>query len=308
MTGAHRRARAAFVPVLACLWLLAACDYIVTPAEEATPTPATGTGTWTAVTTKVEAGPNGLHVDLTIRNDTGDWSALAVASGAVNLVTADGARKPCATAFVGTGGTRLPPGFQMRGFTGGTKTAPETQLLYVECVGAAPAAGQKLSIDYTYDTGDFNYYTPGTPRPGTLEVPLDALAKDLNYPVAQPVTGLVAKADAPIGAINQCRLTLTAVTRTADTLELSWHTDNPTAYPSYVHIGIPPVIGADGIVYGRYESPHLADTPITPAGQSAEWKTTATVPPDVHGLYLLVMVESKQQKTFVSHALDITDK
>ena len=74
------------------------------------------------------------------------------------------------------------------------------------------------------------------------------------------------------------------------------------------HIGIPPVIGADGILYGFYESPSLADAPITPASQTAEWKTTVAVPKEVTGLYILLSVESKQQKLFVSHVVDISDK
>ena len=41
---------------------------------------------------------------------------------------------------------------------------------------------------------------------------------------------------------------------------------------------------------------------------SADWKTTVAVPADVTGLYILVTVEAKQQKNFVGHAIDITDK
>jgi hypothetical protein len=126
--------------------------------------------------------------------------------------------------------------------------------------------------------------------------------------VAQPIDGLVQKASDPIEAINKVVLTLTAAKRTADGLEFDWHTENPTAYQTYVHIGTPPVIGSDGIIYGFYESPHLADTPITPAGEHADWSTTVAVPGDVTGLYILVSVEAKAQKNFVSHVLDITDK
>ena len=122
-------------------------------------------------------------MDLAIRNDTGDWSAMTVASsGAVALATSDGKTSPCATAFVGTGGTSLAPGFQMRGYTGGTKAKPETQLLYVECQGAAPAAGSRLAISYTYVTGEFNYYSPAPPASAKLEVDLDKLATDLDLP------------------------------------------------------------------------------------------------------------------------------
>ena len=116
----------------------------------------------------------------------------------------------------------------------------------------------------------------------------------------------MAKVGDAIDAINKNTLTLSAVERTADTIEFTWDTQNPTKYPVYVHIGIPPVIGSDGVIYGRYESPHLADTPITPGKGTAEWKTSVAVPADVTGLYVLPSVESKQQKNFSSHAIDIT--
>lgn len=295
--------------LLGCATLLGGCGYIVTPADEGSPTPTTA-GVWTAVATAITATPGGdLHVDLAIRNDTGDWSAMAVApSGAVTLTAGDGKTSPCGTAYVGTGGTSLAPGFQMRGYTGGTKTTPQTQLLYVECAGVTPAPGARLSISYTYVSGEFNYYSPAKPAGARLEVDLDKPVADLAYPVGQPVEGLIQKPADPIEAINKCVLTMTSAKRTATGLELSWHTENPTAYQTYVHIGTPPVIGADGIIYGFYESPHLADTPITPAGGHADWSTTVAVPKDVSGLVILLSVEAKAQKNFVSHAVDITDK
>ena len=133
--------------------VLGACDYIVTPADESTPTPVTA-GVWTAVATAVSQTESGdLHVDLAIENQTGDWSAMEVASsGAVSLKAGDGSSKSCGTAFVGTGGNYLAPGFRMRGYTGGTKAEPETQLLNVECAGATPAPGSRLVIDYAYVT------------------------------------------------------------------------------------------------------------------------------------------------------------
>ncbi|MGZ8437120.1 MAG: hypothetical protein ACXWXR_01105 [Candidatus Limnocylindrales bacterium] len=306
--GRTRTARA--LTLLACGLVLAACGYIVTPAEESSPTPQTAAGTWTAIATAVKQTAAGdLHVDLALRNDTGDWSAMTVASsGAVSLTTQDGKTSQCGTAFVGTGGTSLAPGFEMRGYTGGTKAKPETQLLYVECAGAASSPGSKLAMSYTYVTGEFNYYSPAPPASGKLEVDLDKPTADLAYPVAQSIEGLIQKPSEPIEAINKCKLTLTSAKRTATGLEFSWHTENPTAYPTYVHIGTPPVIGSDGIIYGFYESPHLADTPITPGGEHADWSTTVDVPKDVTGLVILLSVEAKAQKNFVSHAVDITDK
>ncbi len=228
-------------------------------------------------------------------------------SGAVALTTGDGKTATCATSFVGTGGTSLAPGFRMRGYTGGTKAKPTTQLLYVECQGAAPAAGSKLAIDYSYVTGEFNYYSPPKPVKAKLQVDLDKVAADLTYPVAQPVDGLVQATTDPIEAINTCVLTLKTATPSADGLTFAWHTENPTAYPTYVHIGTPPVIGSDGVIYGFYESPHLADTPITPAKGTAEWTTDVAVPKDVTGRVILLSVESKAQKNFVSHAVGLAD-
>jgi len=293
---------------IACAMLLAGCGYIVTPADEGSPTPVTSGG-WAAVATKVDAATGGLHVDVTIRNDTGAWSAMqATPDQPAVLTTSDGKSTDCGAVFVGTGGTSLAPGFQVRGYTGGTKAKPTTQLLYVECAGATAAAGSKVSITYSYVTGDFNYYSPSAATSAKLEVDLDKVAADLKYPVAAAVDGVIEKADAKIIAINKCTLSLTSANRTADGLEFGWQADNPTQYPTYVHIGIPPVIGSDGVIYGFYQSPTLTDAPIAPGGQSARWTTKVAVPKDDTGLYVLVSDESKQQKNFVSHAIDITDK
>ena len=293
---------------IASALLLAGCGYIVTPEDESSPTRAI-TGVWSAVATKVDAAAGGLHIDITIRNNTGAWSAmLSPATKSAVLTTSDGKSTDCGTVFVGTGGTYLAPGFQVRGYTGGTKAKPVTQLLYVECAGAAAAAGSKLSVAYSYVTGEFNYYTPPTPTSAKLNIDLDKVAADLKYPIAAPVAGVIEKADVKIIAINKTTLSLTSATRTADGLEFGWQADNPTGYPVYVHIGVPPVVGSDGVIYGFYQSPHLADTPISPAGQSAHWTTKVAAPKDDVGLYILVSVESKQQKNFVSHAIDITDK
>jgi hypothetical protein len=101
---------------------------------------------------------------------------------------------------------------------------------------------------------------------------------------------------------------LTGVKRTATGFEFGWESANPTDSPAYVHIGIPPVIGADGIMYGFYRSPHLSDAPITPSKGKATWTTTVTVPKDGTGFYILLPLESQQQKFFVDHVIDITDK
>ena len=280
-----------------------ACEYVVIPPYEGG-APAAGAGTWSAVATKVEAGASGLHVEIALRNDTGDWSEMHATSGKPAVLTTDGGTVSCDTVAVGTGGHRLAPGFRLRGYTAGTKASPKLQLVSVDCAGAT--SGKKLSLEYAYVTGEFNYYVASKSRTATLEVALDKPAADLTYPVAAKVEGLVEPADGKIAAINDCTLELTGVQRTDTGLEMSWKTTNPGDYPTYVHIGMPPVIGADGILYGVYESPHLSDAPITPSKQTAEWTTKVAVPKDVTGLYLLVSVESRQQKLFVSHAIDIT--
>jgi hypothetical protein len=111
-----------------------------------------------------------------------------------------------------------------------------------------------------------------------------------------------------IDAINKSNVQLLDAKRTDTGLELTWQTENTSQYPVYVHIGTPSVIGSDGVIHGFYESPHLADTPITLPGQTAPAITTVAVPKDVTGLYILVSVESQQQKFFINHAVDISDK
>lgn len=298
------------IPIIAFALLSFSCVYIVTPAElRTTPTPSGSKG-WSATVIhlgKSDAGD--LHIDLAIKNDTQDWSVMQAATDHP-AVLKDNAGKTtnCATVFVGTGGHRLAPGFQMRGYTAGTKAEPVTQLLYVECKGAVAAPGMKLTVEYGYITGYFNYYVTSATTNAKMELNLDQVASDLKYPVATTVPDLAEKLGTKIAAINSCTLTLTDAKRTDTGLEFSWETENPGASPTYVHIGNPPVIGQDGILYGRYESPTLADAPITLPGQKADWKTTVTVPSTVTSLYILLSVEDKQQKNFYNHLIDITDK
>jgi hypothetical protein len=68
------------------------------------------------------------------------------------------------------------------------------------------------------------------------------------------------------------------------------------------------VIGADGIIYGLYEDPSIADATIALSKATGDWTTTVAVPNNVTGLYVLVSVETRQSKYFVSHVLNITDK
>jgi len=288
---------------------LNACAYIVTPEPATTPTTEASKG-WAAFATKVGPSDTGsLRIEITIRNNTSDWSAMqAVADKPVELLQSDGTKSACETVFVSTGGNSLPPGFQMRGYTGGTKMDPQTQLLYVECTGATAQPGEKLVINYSYTTGSFNFYVKSKPVAGVMELNLDEITADAVYPVAEKIDGLIIKQSDTIAAINQCVLNLADVKRTDKGLEFSWHNTNPSPSPTYVHIGLPPVIGTDGIIYGIFESPHIADAPITPNGGESNWTTTVTAPADAKGLYLLVSVETKQQRNFINHVIDITDK
>lgn len=304
------RLRATLLALVTVALVAGACDYVVLPPDEGAPVSATNEG-WSAIATEVAPGATGdLRVSLTIRNDTGLWSAMqAVTDHPAVLTSGDGKTTSCATVVVGSGGHRLAPGFQMRGFVTGPTDAPKTETIRVECAGAAAAPGSRLGIDYAYATGDYNYYERTANQVSAkLEVDLDKVATDLTYPVGEPVGGLVIPSDTPLTAINDVVLTLAGNERTATTLRFDWHTANSGAYPSEVHIGTPPVIGSDGIVYGVYESPDIATVPVTPEGGTADWSTEVAVPSDVTGLIVLLSVESKKQRTFVNYALDLGAK
>jgi hypothetical protein len=91
-------------------------------------------------------------------------------------------------------------------------------------------------------------------------------------------------------------------------MQFAWQTSNPGEYPTYIHIGTPPVVGEDGILYGLYETPDLVSVPITPAGGAAEWTIEVAVPKDVKGLYIMLSVESGKARLYANYAVDITDK
>ncbi len=297
------------IPFIFFALISLACRYIVVPPDLlVTPTSVTSKG-WSAAVTKIGKSDAGdLHIDLTIINNTQDWSAMQADEKTAVLASPDGKKTSCDTVFVGTGGTSLAPGFQMRGYTAGTKTAPKIQLLYVECKGATESAGSKLSISYSYVTGAYDLHIPSVPVSGTLEVNLDQVADGLQYPISVPGASPIEKIGDKIIAINNFSLMLIDAVRTETGLKLQWKDENPSDYPNYVHIGTPPVIGADGIIYGLYEDPSIADATIALAHATAEWTTLVTVPKDVTGLYVLVSVETRQSKYFVSHAIDITNK
>lgn len=139
-----------------------------------------------------------------------------------------------------------------------------------------------------------------------MELNLGEITTDLSFPVGEPVDEVILAADTKVTALNNVTLVLAGVERIGPTLVLTWSTENPGDHATYVHVGNPPVIGDNGILYGYYESPDIVSAPITPAGGSVEWTTEAGVPEDVTRLIVLPSVESKQQRLFVNYALDVS--
>lgn len=299
------------IPILVCALFLYACAYIVVPELEERGPSAESRG-WTAVATDIGKSNSGdLRIYITIRNETGDWSAMKVVEGkTASLTTGDGKTTDCDTIFVGTGGHRLAPGFQMRGYMTGKPAEPEIQLIYVECKGVEEITpGSKLSMDISYVTGELNYFEQEAGKvEQKLEIDLDQVAEDLTYPIAEQIEGLIQEPDAQIEAINNNILTLIDVQRVDTGLEFKWKNYNTSEYPLKVHIGIPPLIGEDGIIYGIFKIMDLTSPPVTPAGGEVEWTTAVAVPQDVKGFYILLSVESKKQRLYLNHALDITNE
>ena len=261
--------RKAFIFILlAYAFVSLACVYIVLPEGlDTSGSNSIGEMGWSAFATNTGKSVNGdIHIDITIRNDTGDWSAMNAVDNKPATLNSNGKNTSCDTVFLSTGGHRLAPGFQMRGYTAGTKTEPVTQLIYVECAGADIAPGSSLTIPYSYVTGQYNYYEQDKNKvEDNLEISLDEISSNLVYPVAEQVEDLIQQPDIEIIAINKVVLTLTGVQRNENNLQFAWKTSNPGEYPTYVHIGNPPVIGDDGILYGFYQTPDIITVPITPA-------------------------------------------
>jgi hypothetical protein len=164
-------------------------------------------------------------------------------------------------------------------------------------------------IDYVSFSGILDDYDPEANKTeGLLELNLDEVVTDLTYPVAAPVDGLIQEAGQSIIGLSDNEVTLLDVQRTDAGFQFTWQNLNPTKFPLKTHIGTPPVIGSDGIIYGLYETLDIVPIPITPANEKVEWTTEVEVPGDVKGFYILLSVESKKPRTYVNYALDITDK
>lgn len=265
---------------------------------------------WGAVVTNVTQTDAGdLHIDITIQNRTGEWSSMRAVDGKPAILKSGGNTQECNDVFVGTGGYRLAPGFQMRGYTTGTKFEPQTQMIYVECQGAKAEPGATLSIDYIYFNGDLDYYhQEDNKSEGTLELSLDEIVTDLKYPVFETIEGLALLPGAEVPAISDNVVKLIDVQRTEEGFKFTWENFNPTEFALKTHIGTPPVIGEAGILYGVFQIMDLASVPLTPAKDKVEWTTTIQAPADEKGFYILLNVESKQMRMYVSHLIDITDK
>ena len=303
------RGRAHLPLLLASLLFSCACAYIVLPADSDAPGSSEARG-WSAVVTSVGRSETGdLHIDLAIRNTTGDWSAMTATEGKPAILRSSGQEIKCETVHVSSGGHRLAPGFQMRGYTGGTKAEPKIQLLNVECGTAEATAGSVLAVDYSYVTGQYNYYEQDKGKlEAVLELKLDEAAQTLTYPVAEPVEGLIQPASTEMIAINKVALGLADIQRTDEGFQFTWQASNPGEYPSYVHIGDPPVIGQDGILYGYYQTPDIVSVPIVPAGDKAEWTTEVAVPVDIGNCYILLSVELGKARLFANYAIEIGDQ
>ena len=290
-----------------------ACVYVELPQDLATPEAPAGTKSkgWSADVISVGQSESGnLRVELALQNETGDWATMQSEPEKPAILTyQDGNSTDCDTVFVGTGEHRFPPGFRLRGYQTGDMENPETQMVYVECEGAEAVAGSKLAIDYVSFGGILDDYTPdANATEGMLEVELDNIAKDLTYPVATEVEGLIQTPEVSITGLSDNVVTLLDTKRSEEGLAFTWDNFNPSKFPLKTHIGTPPVIGSDGILYGAYESLDIAPIPITPPKGNMQWETSVKVPPEVQGLFILLSVETNKPRTYKSYVVDITDK
>lgn len=306
--------RAFFIPFLMFYMLISlSCAYIVLPEGVDISSRGTraGQGDWTGLATHVGQSDSGdLRIDIAIRNDTGDWSTMRAVEGRpARLTGSDGKSTLCNTVVVTTGGHRLAPGFQMRGYISGKSGQTERQLLHVACAGAVAGPGSTLSIDYIRFDGERDYFTEvgeTNKVAGTLVVDLDEVATDLTYPIGTPIDDLAQEPGTEIIALSENVITLMDIQRSDSGFQFTWQNRNPSKFALRTRIGIPPVIGDDGIIYGVYETLDLADVPLTPAEGSVEWTTEVAVPADVSDLYILLSVESIRPRTYLNYLIDVT--
>lgn len=265
---------------------------------------------WEGLATNIiQSEGGGLHIDINIKNNTGDWSTMqAVESQSAVISDADGKEVGCETVFIGTGGHRLAPGFQMRGYMSEIDGESQVQPLFVECAGVESPEGATLTIQYKSYQGERNDYEPDKNEIiGKMVIDLNNVASDLTYPITSPEDGQIFDKSASFLALSNNEIKLIDIERNDDTIIFTWENFNPTSFALKTHIGIPPVIGSDGIIYGVYETLDLASIPLTPPKEKITWNTEAVVPKNVAGLYILLSVESRTPRTYLNYVIDISD-
>jgi hypothetical protein len=274
------------------------------------------TGGWSLIPldiTESSAGSGETHVrvEFAARNDSDDWSAMRPADAEerpTSLVTEGGKSYTCETVQVGSGGHYLPPGFQIRGYL---NRKGELQAIFVECtVPEGSLSGARLSIPYIAAVGEYDYYEKGDNiRDGqiTVEIDPEQSPPDLAYPVASSLEVEVHPLTEPIIALNKCPLTLVEATRSDEGFSFKWTIFNPGEYNTLVHIGRPPAVGEDGIVYGAWVSPDLVEVPIAQPNEMIEIETQSAVPPDVVAPYMLLSVEQKRERLFSNYLVDLSE-
>lgn len=274
------------------------------------------TGGWSLIPLKVAESAAGsgetlVRVEFAARNDSGDWGAMRPADAEerpTSLITEGGKSHTCETAQVGSGGHYLPPGFQMRGYL---DRKGELQAIFVECtVPEGSLSGARLSIPYIAAVGEYDYYEKGDnilEGQVTVEIDPEQLPPDLTYPVASSLEVEVHPLAEPIVALNKCPLTLVEATRSDEGFSFKWTIYNPGEYNTLVHIGRPPAVGEDGIVYGAWVSPDMVEVPMAKPSETIEIETQSAVPSDVVAPYLLLSVEQKRERLFSNYLMDLSE-
>jgi hypothetical protein len=296
--------------LIALSMIIFACVYIVLPEGVELREDLAEDIYWEGLATNIFQTEGGdLHIDLTVHNNTGDWSTMHAIEGTPAVIAyADGKTANCDTVNIGTGGHRLAPGFQMRGYMTEQNGEAQVQLLFVECAGIESSDGGTLTIQYKSYQGERNDYEPDKNEvAGKMVIDLDNATTDLTYPIADTVEGLNQEPTANFLALSDNEIALADVERNDDAIIFTWENFNPTSFALKTHIGIPPVIGSDGIIYGVYETIDLAPVPLTPPKEKITWNTEVAVPKNITGFYVLLSVESKTPRTYINYVIDISD-
>jgi hypothetical protein len=165
-------------------------------------------------------------------------------------------------------------------FTPGAANAQTYTRLQVLLPGESPApgTGSVLTIDYFFVTGQYNYYEQDKNRvDAKLNIDLDKLIPETEYPVAEVTPDAVVQGDAEIG--DKCRSKLIALERR--------HTAFTRQPPIRENIHLcshwqSTVIGQDGSL--RILKHPISAVPLTPRGQRNGHPVA--VPQDVNNLYL----------------------